>query len=306
MGMSKKDQKILEEVDYLRERYFTYDEPVPFCGLKIYPLTLRNYNEFLVTNACFLLNKNDDPEGVRLSHLDYLYNKLKDKNEGQIWSARFSRLVEIIFKIQNGLKCNKCGETISFEDLSKRYMQMKANGQLHTILECPNKLTHNCDGVLQEVIGFKKDDKDKNMLVIDGHEISSQDYMRLRKIVLYQNLPDFKDDSWVDREIREDQKARQELLSKDAGFASLEKKIVSVAAISSYKIDEIYDLTIRKFIMLLNTIDDAITYATNRIGAMSGFVKTKGPIEHWIYKKEKSMYGQAMDAQTFKNTITNA
>jgi hypothetical protein len=129
--------------------------------------------------------------------------------------------------------------------------------------------------------------------------------MRLRKIVLYQNLPDFQDDSWVNREIREDQKAKQELLSKDAGTASVEKKIVSIAAISSYKVEEIFDLPIRKFILLLTSIDDAMTYVTNRIGAMTGFSKPKAPLEHWIYKKQKSMYGEAVDAQAFKNTITS-
>jgi hypothetical protein len=144
---------------------------------------------------------------------------------------------------------------------------------------------------LQEVISFKTDEKGKRILVVDGHEINGEDFMRLRKIVLYQNLPDFKDDSWVDRAVREDQKAKQELLSKDMGSASIEKKIVCVSAVSNYKIDELYDLPIRKFLMLLTSIDDVITYATNRIGSMNGFVKMKNPPEHWIYKKEKGMYG---------------
>jgi hypothetical protein len=82
MAMSKKDREILEEIEYLQERYFAFDEPVPFCGLFLYPLKVRNYNEFLSTNACFLLNKNDDPEGIALSHLDYFLGKLRGKEEG--------------------------------------------------------------------------------------------------------------------------------------------------------------------------------------------------------------------------------
>ena len=31
--MPESEKKILEEVEYLRDKYFTYDEPVPFCGL---------------------------------------------------------------------------------------------------------------------------------------------------------------------------------------------------------------------------------------------------------------------------------
>jgi hypothetical protein len=129
--------------------------------------------------------------------------------------------------------------------------------------------------------------------------------MRLRKIVLYQNLPDFKDDSWVHKEVRDDQKAKQELLSKDAGTASVEKKMVAIATVTNYKVEELYDMPIRKFLMLLTSIDDVITYATNRIGSMNGFIKMKNPIEHWIYKKDKGIYGEAVDAQTFKKTITS-
>jgi hypothetical protein len=75
------------------------------------------------------------------------------------------------------------------------------------------------------------------------------------------------------------------------GTASVEKKLVAIATVTNYKVEELYDLPIRKFLMLLTSIDDVITYATNRIGSMNGLVKMKNPIEHWIYKKEKSMYG---------------
>lgn len=299
MGMSKQDKKILEEIEYLQDRYFTYDDPVPFCGLEIHPVSIRNYNEFLVSNACFLLNKNDDPDGIKLTHLDYLLKKLQDKEQGQMWSYRFSRLLELIFQFKNGLKCEQCGEFLTFEQFSARYLEIQKTGNLQDLLKC------SCGGQFKELIRIKKDDKGKSVLVVNGKDITTKDFMRLRKIVLYQNLPDFKDDSWVHKDIRDDQKAKQELLSKNGGVASLEKKMVCVAAMSSYKLPDIYNMTMRKFIMLLNTIDDAITYTTTRIGAMSGFVKMKNPIEHWIYKKDKGMYGEAVDAQAFKNTITN-
>lgn len=306
MKIPQKEQKILQEIEYLQDRYFTFDEPVPFCGLFLHPIKVRNYNEFLVGNACFLLNKNDDPLGIKQSHLGYLFNKLISPEEGQMWSVRFSRLLELAFQIKNGLKCSKCGAFLTFEELSKRYMDFgKEQGQAIRILQCPNHDETHCDGILKEVINFKKNKDGKQILSVDGHEISGDDFMRLRKIVLYQNLPDFKDDSWVNKEVRDDQKAKQELLSKDMGTASVEKKIVSIAAVTSYKVEELYDMPIRKFLMLLTTIDDVITYATNRIGSMNGFVKMKNPIEHWIYKKDKGIYSKAVDAQAFKNTITS-
>ena len=306
MQIPKKEQQILQEIEYFKDRYFTFDEPVPFCGLFLHPIPVKHYNEFLVGNACLLLNKNDDPEGVAKTHLSYFLDKLTDKEEGQMWSVRFSRLMELVFHLQNGLKCPQCGAFITFEELSHRYMELQKVNGLKTLMKCPRHRETGCEGILKEVISFKKTEDNKSILIIDGHEISSNDFMRLRKIILYQNLPDFKDDSWVHKEVRDDQRARQELLSKDAGSASVEKKIVAITTVTNYKVEDIYNMSIRKFLMLLTTIDDLITYTTTRIGSMSGFVKLKGPIEHWIYKKDKGIYGKAVDAQAFKNTITSA
>ena len=54
------EKKILEEINYYKDKYFTYDESIPFHGLAIYPVTMRNYQQFMVSTACLTLNKNDD------------------------------------------------------------------------------------------------------------------------------------------------------------------------------------------------------------------------------------------------------
>ena len=91
------------------------------------------------------------------------------------------------------------------------------------------------------------------------------------------------------------------------GNATLERKIVCVSAKTSYKIQELYELSIRKFLMLLSAVDDAMTYETTRIGLMTGMVSTKEPLQHWIYKSEdEDLYGAAVDAQAFKENINGA
>ena len=113
--MPESEKKILEEVEYLRDKYFTYDEPVPFCGLYLYPVSVRNYNEFMTSNACLLLNKNDDPMGIKFTHLDYLLSKVSDKKEGALWSMRLSKIIELCFHILPGMKCSKCGKYIPYD-----------------------------------------------------------------------------------------------------------------------------------------------------------------------------------------------
>ena len=54
------EKKILEEINYYKDKYFTYDDPIPFHGLAIYPVTMRNYQQFMASTVCLTLNKNDD------------------------------------------------------------------------------------------------------------------------------------------------------------------------------------------------------------------------------------------------------
>lgn len=297
-GVPQRIKKIIEEMKYLEDRYFTFDEPVPFCGLKIYPVTVRNYNNFLIVSECFLMNKNDTPEGIRISHLEYLLRKLTDEKEGRMWSIKFFRLLELIFRIENGLKCEKCGKFMSYDEYIAKFNNPENSGK--NILEC------ECGGEFKAMIRYETDEKTKKkILIIDGHKISSKDFDMLRQIPIYQNMPDYHDDSWVHPEIRADQAKKQEILAKKDGptMANLERKIVCVAAKSAYKIDEIYNMSMRKFIMLLGVIDDAITYETTRVGLMTGMVSHKGPIDHWVYKKDKGMYGSAVDADSYVGQI---
>lgn len=305
-GVPQKDRKILEEIKILEEKYFTFDMPVPFCGMKVYPVTVRDYTNFLIVSDCFLLNKNETAEGIRSTHLEYLLKKMTNEEDGRLWSFKFSNLIEMVFHIKNGMKCRECGKVISFEEYFDQLKKLNANhkeGEPIVGVKC------ECGGGFNEVIGFDTDEKTKKKrLIVDGNVISSKDYDLLRKLCIYQNMPDYHDDSWVHPEIKADQAKKNEILAKKDGpnMANLERKIVCVAAKSAYKVNEIYDMTMRKFIMLLGVIDDAITYETTRIGLMTGLVSHKGPIDHWVYKKDKGMYGSAVDADDYVGKINQA
>ena len=279
---------IAKEIAFYEDKYFCYDEPVPFCGLLLYPVTLRNYNEFFSVIDCLTLDKNKTPEGIKYNHLDYMLLQTVQKEDGVIWSYKFSRLIELIFHIQNGIKCKDCGNVISYESYFKKIEENK--DQKDFKLVC-----NKCSGQnLYELIKFESvNQTTKKKMIIDQHEITSKDYEKLRKIVLFQNLPDYRDDSKVDARLKEDYEEKMRLQSKNQGKATLEKKIIAVATKTSYKIAELYDMTIRKFSMLLYTLDDVMNYEARKLGMMTGMVSFKEEQEHWIYKKEKDMYGDS-------------
>lgn len=299
--MSEFDKKIKEDVEFFRDKYFTYDEPVPFKGLMLYPVTVKDYNEFLSSSACLTLNKNDDPKGIAMSHIDYLLSKMQDEKEGPLWSLRFTKILELCLHIKSGLKCPKCGKFMSFEEFYMKYEDPSIENKNDILLcECGEKMV--------ETVRFKENEKKKKVFVFDGVELNSQDFNKLRKYIMYQNLPDYKDDSWVDKAIRDDQAARAELKSRGSGTATLERKIMGVCANTHWKIDEVYSLSIRKFLMILGMIDDIMNYTITRTGLMSGFASLpKGEtVEHWLYKKDEGMYGKAVDAESYKSQINKA
>lgn len=300
MGIPKSEQKLLEEIDFYKEKYFTFDLPVPFKDALIYPVSVRNYDEFLRCSSCLILNKNDDPEGIPLTHLGYLLKKMLEKEEGFVYAMQFSRLCELVFRFQNGLRCDKCNGFLSYDDYAKRQEAYEKKEITKEQL-----VTCECGGKYHGLMDYKLDEKKKPIFTVNGCEITAKDFDRFRKIVMYQNLPNYKDDSWVHPAVRADEAARAELIAKkNPVSASLERKILCVAAKSSYKIEEIYDMPMRKFIAFLEVIDDALNYEIEKSASMSGLVKFEKPVEHWVYKKiETDIYGEAVSLQTWTNGI---
>ena len=121
-----KREQMLQLMKYYEQKYFTHDEPVPFKdNLMIYPIKVRQYYEFYFNILCFKMNKNEDPEGVAMSNLGYLLYKMKDKETGATLNNQLINLLELVFHVKNGLKCPKCGDTITFDQINKEIEQIK-------------------------------------------------------------------------------------------------------------------------------------------------------------------------------------
>jgi len=303
-------KKIVDEIYRLNEQYFQFDKPIPFKeGLTLYPVNLRHHDEFLAASECLTLNKNDTFEGLGMSNLTYLLSKMddkKNKEDAAKYSQYFIRMCELVFHINYGVRCNKCGKVYNYYDfLTKAIDKTKP---FHC--ECYKGEDGEEDDFDINIKYHTNEETKQKELLINGVPITIEDFDLLRQIIMYQNLPDYKDDSYVDPEMRADQKKKQEILAKKnkTGSATLERKVVCVAAKSNYKIDEIYELSIRKFLILLSAIDDAMNYECTRIGLMTGMVSMKEPVEHWIYKSDPDdLYGdKAVSLDDIQKDISSA
>lgn len=286
--------KIQEEVEFLKHRYFAFDEPVPLGGLSLYPVPLRNYNEFMACTSCLTLNRYDDIQGLRRTNMGYLLYKIEDEKEGPQWAAKFSRLLELCLHVRPGLKCAKCGAFVSYEEYVMKFASAKTPEEQESLSKCPK-----CDCEYTPSLMTKDIDAKRKQFVIDGHEIDDDTFNRLRKYILYQNLPDYYDDTYVVKELRDDEKRKQEMLSKNSGSATLEEKICAVAFQTGMSLEDVQNLPIRKFMIFSKQVNDYTEYLSAKIGLMSGMVKLKDgqTIDHWLYhKQDNNRYGANVSA----------
>ena len=96
-------------------------------------------------------------------------------------------------------------------------------------------------------------------------------------------------------------------MSRDSGHATVERKILCICAATSYKIKDVYEMSIRQFISLLGVVNDLIEYKITKTGLMSGMVSLKKgqTIDNWIYKRDKGMYGASVDADALTQKINS-
>ena len=306
------DSSLVELLKSYEFSYFREDTPIPFCGLLIYPVQVRHYEEFASCTSCLTLNKNEDVVGIRLSHLDYLISKMKGKDpqESRMWSYKLQRLFEIIFRIDNGLKCKKCNHVVRYDSAEYIEHSKKITDLLKKMQENPDSLTSEdldekntkficpkCGGKeMSNMISIVEDPvTKKNAFSVDGHIINKNDFGKLRQIVLFQNYPEYADESNVDPLVKQDHDAKLRLQQQlNDVHATIEKKVTCLTVTTNYKYEDIYNMSIRRFTMALATVDDLINYKIMRQAVSSGFVSLpKGKkIEHWIYKPLKDIYGE--------------
>lgn len=137
-------------------------------------------------------------------------------------------------------------------------------------------------------------DKDGNIVAfIVGMDnptlLNANDMNEIRKIIAAQNLYEIPDESWNPDLVRA-KKHQESLGHSDIDF-NIDDLIYSVALNAHVKPEEIWDWTIRDFLMTQDAIDRKLNYQIFMTAEHSGFVKfQKGnPYPTWKYNRRPEM-----------------
>jgi hypothetical protein len=224
--------------------YTTYDLPIPYKGLLLYPVSVKDYLLFSSYAQCLSLDKNSIPDAkiIAMTYLDYLYH-LTGTNSSPyiIWLDRVLAFC---------LKDDK-----SFEDIKNSIDRYKLDEKSKAFIIIGDK---NYTG--KDFLEMRSIICQQNMIELIDENVSKE----------------------VRDSLEEAREYKNKLNNSKPG--SLEDYITSLATVTGWTLDYIYSMSIRKFIKCIRRMDNLIHYKIYLTASISGMVefKDKSFIKHWL------------------------
>jgi len=241
--------------------YTTFDDPIPYekDGKKLlfYPVSVRKYYNFMVSSEVLQLEKNTDTNLT-------LEEKLKRISENYL---------DFVFSTANAQNQNI----------------MKLKVLLSLCLKMDEKNTD---------INFGYDKNSKAVFKVWETMYDGTDFDKIRDIITEQNLVEVPDES-IQKELRDKLEEAERFKAKMNGvkMGTLEELLICVMISAPFaKIEDVYNLSIRKFKKILDRVDAKLTYEIYTSAAMSGMVefKDKSVLRHWMANLDKKKYSDVM------------
>lgn len=221
---------MIQDVKQFIEPYVTFDKPIPYKGLLIYPIRMKDIYEFLFSYDVLTIEKNKIPdvEVIQMSYLNFIMTKLitdntefnKDFTVGNIWVYKFSEIMRLCFQIE------------------------------------PHELM---------VI----EDEGKISLKIKDVVVNAQDFEDIKRIIMYQNIVEY-DDTTMNEDFKKVVEDYYKIKNKGIVSPTIECKINTLISNTNYTAIEINELTYRKFDQCFKIIVDKIDYIVNAMAKIQG------------------------------------
>lgn len=133
-----------------------------------------------------------------------------------------------------------------------------------------------------ELISYKTEN-DKAVFYINDKKYTANDFDNIAKIICEQNCVDTIDES-IQKELRDEMEKAKELRRRiqNVKMCSFEDMLICVMISTPMKLEDVYNLTIRKFGKIVKRIDHKMHYQIYKTASLSGFVKFKTEILDWM------------------------
>jgi len=248
---------MIQDVKQYIEPFVALNKPIPYKSLQIFPIKIKDIYEFMFAYDVINVEKNKIPN-VEVIQMSYL-------------DFIFFKLMKDETKFSNEI-------TLGNIWAHKFSLIMKL---------CLNVESNDIELVI---------DKNKINLNIKGETINSKEFDEIRKIIMFQNFYDY-DDRPMSDDFKKVIEKYYSLKNKNKIMPTIENKKDVIITHTSYKDDEIENITYRRFEKMFNSIVSKTDFIANVIFKSQG---TKEPLEHWVYKDKKDKYSEVFsDAEEF-------
>ena len=237
----------------------TFDDPIDYKGLLLYPVSIRKINKFLQSSSVLRIQKEyiPDKEIIKMSYLKFLMTNIDKEKE-------------------------EYGESLTFDLLALCFMICMR------IEEISIRLFIGEDG--------------KAKLILNDVEINENDFDYLRKLILYQNLPNY-DDELMNPDLKNDLEQADKIKNGGEETEDFEHLIANLVIGTGMNIDDVKNLPIRKFYIIGQVMDRKLHYSIYKQASVGGFVEFKQPITHYLKKNIDLLENKVTTVETIKNNL---
>lgn len=264
-------------LEYYQRKYFAKDLPIPYklkCGyeLTLYPILVNQWDLFEECLDIVLIDKNsiNDANIISMSYLEFLkeirFNIKEEIEKGYFFGDNELNKLKQFFHI-----CLK-EDYISIEKAQNKYLV---------------------------IIGGLDEEND---LVLKA-TMTNKEFQEVVKIILFQNIKDY-DDRKLDPEVQKIYNDYISLKQRDIHQPTFEEKLNYVLGITGKNVEEINNMTYRRFDGVFDSMVNRDEYIATKIIEASEKFKCDKTSIYFLYQKKKDKYADFIqDPQSLKNKI---
>lgn len=281
------------------EKYFTYDRPIPY-----FSVNQVKRKKFLFDEINNLAKNPSLTYEQKILLETYTQEFNSEEDILYINPVTMDKYFEFFYSVQClMIEKNKISDVkiLSMSYLDFLFYMINNDKDGNTYAEMLYEILNLTLGVEDSDLRYLYDNDGRVKLIIKNIEYNKKDFDNIKRIICYQNMPNF-DDEYINPELKEAIEEAENLKNEVKGTITLEDQIISVSISSPYKTEDIYKMTIRKFIKTLQKVDSKLHYQIYKTGEISGMVSFKEEILHWMYTKDNK-FDSLIKYNSFKKKI---
>lgn len=276
----------MESVDNIEtyvEKYRTFDEPVPFKDILIYPVKVKDYYRFMSSIDILKIDKNKIPDVrvIQMSYLTFILGIIIESNE---YRDMFIEILELCFHLSQDEKCYN------------------------------NKFSH------KEILYAKIDDKEfyfingydvniefdgrNSVLNIGKSKIYAQDFDDVIDIICFLNFNDYDNEEMSD-DFKKLLEEYRRLKNRNIKPPTLEAQLIAIMAQNGMTKQQLMNETMYTVRGMIDSIVGCVDYQIQHNYRANAMTDKKLPdIEHWLIKSNKGKYDDMFsDLDSFKKNF---